>query len=123
MRGAAAVLALVLALGGGIFLLREATQNRPDPVLDGSRTTIEFTVDTHTRRRGEEAAASALWAVCAATVSGQITPVPLAAGDDGWRVTIEPALGRHGHARVVGCLEDLTVDRVVGRVTSLRHTP
>jgi hypothetical protein len=38
---------------------------------------------------------------------------------DGWTATVEPAIGEHGEKRLVGCLEDLTLDRVVGRVLDI----
>jgi hypothetical protein len=115
--------ALVLAVAGGVFLLREATQNRPDPVVDGSRTTIEFTVDTNRFARGEPVAATTLWSVCSATVGGAVSAAPLPVADDRWRVTVEPAIGKHGRARLVGCIEDVTIDRILGHVASLTSTP
>lgn len=118
MRRTVASAALVLGLVAAVFLMREATQNRPDPVVDGSETTVDFTVSTSRFSRGEPAAATALWAVCSATVSGDVTPVPVAHAD-GWRVHVTPAIGEHGENRLVGCLEDLTVDRVVGDVVAI----
>ena len=122
MRRAVSTLALVLVLVGGVFAMREATQNRPDPVVDGSETTIDFTVDTQRFRRGETAGAATLWAVCSATIGGDITPVP-APVDGAWRVSVTPAIGEHGENRLVGCLEDLTVDKVVGDVVAITSTP
>ena len=60
----------------------------------------------------------ALWAVCSATVPGDVSPMPEQVGDH-WRVTISPALGEHGEKRLLGCLEDLTIDRVVGTVVAV----
>lgn len=119
MRRAVLSAALLLALVGGIVVMREATQNRPDPVVAGSSTTIDFTVSINRYQRGEPAAAIALWSVCSATVAGEVSAVP-EAHDGAWRVRIEPAIGEHGESRVVGCLEDVTIDRVLGRVSSLR---
>ena len=121
MKKAVSTLALLLALGATIFVMREATQNRPDVTVDGSVTTVEFTVDTHGFRRGEPAAATALWAVCAGTVNGDVSPVP-EQGDGTWLVTISPAIGEHGENRLVGCLQDVTIDRVRGDVVDLRST-
>ena len=123
MRRALLAAALVLAVGGTVHLLREATQNRPDPVVAGTITTIDFTVDTNGFRRGETAAATTLWAVCASTVGGDVSGAPTRAGQDRWRVTVEPAVGEHGESRLVGCLEDVTIDRVLGHVASLRSGP
>lgn len=115
-RALVAVVALVAVIAT-VVALAEATQNRPDPVRAGSVTTVSFTVATRGAQRGESAAASALWAVCSATVPGDVSP----AEDDGaaWIGTVEPAIGEHGEKRLVGCLEDLTLDRVVGRVLDI----
>jgi len=121
MRRSLAILAGLLALVGSVHVLREATQNRPDPVIEGSVTTVDFSVATHRYPRGEGAAATTLWAVCSSTVGGEVSPSPEATGADRWRVTIRPAVGDHGEQRLVGCLEDVTIDRVVGHVVALRH--
>ena len=110
-----AVAALVAAIVG----MAELTQNRPDEQRAGSATTLSFTVSTRDFERGEPAAAVALWAVCAATVSGDVSaPAPV---DGAWAVTITPAIGEHGENRLVGCLEDVTIDRVIGHVVALRN--
>jgi hypothetical protein len=105
----------------GIGALRELTQNRPDAVVDGTSTTIEFDVATRDYSRGDDDAAAALWALCSATVAGQVT-VP-AASLNGYSVSVVPALGEHGENRLVGCLEDATLDRVLGDVSSIAHLP
>ena len=112
------VLVAVGVLVAGVAAMRELTQNRPDAVREGSVTTVSFTVSTRDAQRGEPAAATALWAVCAATVPGDVS-VPARAGD-AWEATIEPAIGEHGENRLVGCLQDVTLDRVVGQVVSVR---
>ena len=122
MRRTVATLALVLALVGGLFVVREATQNRPDPVVAGSETTIDFTVDTHRFQRGEPAAAIALWSVCSSTIGGTVSPVPEANGG-AWRVVVTPSIGEHGENRLVGCLEDVTIDRVIGDVVAITTVP
>ena len=122
MRRTVATLALVLALAGGLYVVREATQNRPDPVAVGSETTIDFTVDTHRFRRGEPAAAVALWSVCSSTIGGTVSPVPEAVGES-WRVRVTPSIGEHGENRLVGCLEDVTIDRVIGDVVAIATMP
>lgn len=112
-------LALLLAAGAGLVGMREATQNRPDVVEAGTTTTVDFTVDTHRFQRGDSAAATTLWAVCSSTVDGTVSPLPVAHGDR-WRVTVSPAIGEHGEKRLVGCLEDVTIDRVLGNVVDVR---
>jgi hypothetical protein len=113
------VVVLAVATGAGIVGLAELTQNRPDPVDAGSSTVVAFDVATRGYRGGEDAAAQALWAVCAATVPGEVTAPSAAAGD--YEVTITPAIGENGRKRLVGCLEDGTLDRVMGHVSDMSH--
>jgi hypothetical protein len=117
-----AVLAVAVMGALGIVGLAELTQNRPDPVAAGSATFVTFDVDTRDYQRGDGAAAQALWAVCSATVGGDVSGVPTPAEgvvDDGYTVTISPAIGENGRKRLVGCLEDATLDRVMGHVHSI----
>ena len=123
MKRVIAYLALAVATVVGIGVLMEATQNRPDDPAPGSSSTLAFTVSTRDFPGGEQTAARTLMAVCAATVDEATITVPAQAGeaeDDAWRVTIKPALGEHGRKRLEGCLEDVTLDRVIGHVTDVR---
>jgi hypothetical protein len=106
-------------LAGGLLLVAEATQNRPDRAVPGSVTVVELAVDTRDFAHGERVAVAALWSTCATTVGGQISAIPEAAGAV-WTATVSPALGQHGEKRLVGCLEDATIDRVVGDVRAVR---
>ncbi|MGH9113599.1 MAG: hypothetical protein ACRDZN_15085 [Acidimicrobiales bacterium] len=125
-----ALAALAVAILGtlGIVGLAEVTQNRPDAVEAGTTTVVTFDVGTRDYQRGDEAAARALWAVCSSTVGGEVTtPVATAggeggddgAGGDAYTVTIAPAIGENGRKRLTGCLEDATLDRVMGHVRSI----
>jgi hypothetical protein len=119
---AVAVLAMAVMGTLGAIGLAELTQNRPDPVKAGSATVLTFDVDTRDYQRGDGAAAQALWAVCAATVGGELSGVPTPAEgtvDDAYTVSILPAIGENGRKRLVGCLEDATLDRVMGHVRSI----
>ena len=119
---ALAVLAVAVMGAFGVIGLAELTQNRPDPVEAGTATVVTFDVATRDYQRGDGAAAQALWAVCSATVGGEVTGVAaLAEGtvDDGYTVSISPAIGENGRKRLVGCLEDATLDRVMGHVESI----
>ena len=40
--------------------------------------------------------------------------------DDTYRVVLAPAIGRHAKLKLVGCLEDFTIDRVFADVESVR---
>jgi hypothetical protein len=90
---------------------------------------LAFTVSIHDFPGGEQTAARTLMAVCAATVDDSTISVPapareaadeVDAADRAWHVTITPALGEHGRKRLEGCLEDVTLDRVIGHVTDVQ---
>lgn len=116
------VIHVALAIAGlvGVVALMNATQNRPDDPAPGSTSIVAFTVSTRDFPGGETTAVNTLVAVCAATVDSVVSP-PVPSGDT-WGVTITPALGEHGRKRLEGCLEDVTLDRVVGHVTDVRTT-
>jgi hypothetical protein len=119
---ALAVLAVAVMSILGVIGLANLTQNRPDPVEAGTATFVTFDVATRDYQRGDGAAAQALWAVCSATVGGEVTgPATPAEGtvDAGYTVSISPAIGENGRKRLVGCLEDATLDRVMGHVESI----
>jgi hypothetical protein len=119
---ALAVLAVAVMGILGVIGLANLTQNRPDPVEAGTATFVTFDVATRDYQRGDGAAAQALWAVCSATVGGEVTgPATPAEGtvDAGYTVSISPAIGENGRKRLVGCLEDATLDRVMGHVESI----
>ena len=115
-----AVGAIVLMVTGvvGVNGLADLTQNRPDPVVDGSATVVTFDVGTRDYNGTDAEAAHALWAVCAATVSGETTG-PTATDTGDFTVSISPAIGTNGRKRLLGCLQDGTLDRIQGHVESV----
>jgi|RhiMethySRZTD1v2_1073278.scaffolds.fasta_scaffold535334_3 hypothetical protein len=119
MKRLLAYVAVAAVLVVGVKVMMEATQNRPDDPPPGSSSSIEFRVSAADFQRGDEAAATALWAVCAATVDGTTSALPEPVGS-GFRVSVTPALGEHGTKRLVGCLEDLTLDRMTGEVLTIQ---
>ena len=100
MKRVALAVAVVAAAIAGVIGLASVTQNRPDAVLPGSETSLEFRVSTKDYQRGESAAATALWSVCSASVGGDVSPVPVPQGA-AWRVSVSPAIGEHGEKRLV----------------------
>jgi len=129
MKRVVSYLALAIATVVGIVVLMDATQNRPDNPPPGSSSMLAFTVSIRDFPGGEQTAARTLMAVCAATVDEATVTVPAPAreaaeaaeaADGAWHVTITPALGEHGRKRLEGCLEDVTLDRVIGHVTDVR---
>ena len=106
-------LAVLAALGGGVFELAEHTQNRPDAVGSGT-TTVQWSVST----KGVDLAlaATGLWAVCRNTISGLGDRPPIATDlvEGRFSVDVTPRLGGHARRRLEGCLEDATIDRISG---------
>lgn len=98
--------------------LAELTQNRPDRPVPGSAHDLTITIAT---RRGNpvQADAQTLWSVCnrASRATHLMGIAPL--GDGDFRLRLEPAMGEHARRRVFGCLEDFTLDGMIGRVRSL----
>jgi hypothetical protein len=120
MKGLMITLVLVAAVAAGVDALGDLTQSRPDEIEHGAATEVVLSVDEDRFRAGEDAAAATLWGVCGAQTASQVVGGggPEAIGDGRYRVVLEPAVGDHERRKLVGCLEDLTVDRVMGDVES-----
>lgn len=112
--------ALVAAVFVAVDALGDLTQSRPDPRQDDAVTELVLSVEHDRFVQGTDAAASALWAVCAGQTGSRPTE-PLAGIEGGrYRVVLAPAIGEHEQRKLRGCLEDLTVDRVLGDIESWR---
>jgi hypothetical protein len=103
----------------GMVGLADATQNRPDGSKPGTRSEVVLEVDT---RGGydRKLAAQGLWGTCQQTVDATDLESFRALGDGRFSIVVEPALGDNARKRVVGCLEDTTIDRVLGDVVEVR---
>jgi hypothetical protein len=112
-------LIVLLAIAAGVDGLRGITQSRLSELSFPGTTEIVLEVRT---RGGSELGASVdeLWAVCNDRIPGGLRLVSALAGAEG-TVTLlaDRALGDTGRRRVVGCLEDLTVDQALADVVSL----
>lgn len=123
MKRWAIVIALVVIAVVSIGELSDLTQSRPDPVRADSVTELVVAVNEDRFGPGQDAAADALWAVCAAQTSARVVGVDdglESLGGGSYRVRLQPALGHHSELKLVGCLEDLTIDRVLADVKSVR---
>jgi hypothetical protein len=122
MKRVVIVVAVIVGAVVAISQLSDLTQSRPDSVRSDAVTEIVVAVNEDRFAPGQDAAADALWAVCAAQTSSRVTVgdglQPL--GGDRYRVVLRPALGRHSELKLVGCLEDLTIDRVLADVKTVR---
>lgn len=106
-----------------IDVLADATQTRPDFEHPASRSEVIFRVGTRQHGRRPRLAAEGLWLHCQGATTGRrlIGDELEQVGDDTFRAVIQPALGTHAERRLRGCLEDVTVDRVKGRVVVIRE--
>ena len=120
MKRIAIAVALALAAVLAVDVLGDLTQSRPDPVQADAVTELVLTVEQDRFAQGTAGAASALWAVCAGQTASQPTELLTDLADGRYRVVLAPAVGEHEERKLRGCLEDLTVDRVLGDVESWR---
>jgi hypothetical protein len=119
------VLAVVLV--GGFFAvgaIGDATQTRPDERHDDQKTEVVIHIEGKNYRQSLDTGAQALFASCAATVGGDLVEPgieSIGAGD--YRFAMTPSLGEHGKERLLGCLNDLSVDRLRSNVESVGDMP
>lgn len=113
--GAMTVVLLVVA---GAWVIRGLTLTIPDDITGPGSTTITVEVRTITNRPVEEIVV-ALWTVCAGTVSDHSPITSLVVDGQMATLTIAEGLRTTGKRRVIGCFEDLTLDRVKARVVEL----
>ncbi len=119
------VLVLTFALSmGAVVLLRELTQTRPGEVASAGSTAVVLDIDQRRQSRPLPTVAEDLFGSCRSRLPGDVELTVITQVDDE-RVMIEfdRALGRTGRVRIVGCLEDHTLDRVRADVLSIRSTP
>ena len=64
MKRAVLVAVALAAIVGGIDVLADLTQDRPDKVAPGSRSVIVLTVESRDRRGSDLLAAEGLWGAC-----------------------------------------------------------
>ncbi|WP_280265495.1 hypothetical protein [Nocardia wallacei] len=117
----AVVAALAVAATVAVIALAQAMQFRTDSGASGSRTSVTFDARARFGSRAEDPALT-VWKHCRSIV-GHVRLVDGPTEREGdWTVLLEPALGAHTERRFVGCLEDLGVDGIMGRVVNLQRT-
>ena len=119
------VLVALVVAGLGVALLfglADATQNRHDTDLHDGTSTLVLSVST---KRGfdPELATHSLWAACQTTVlANRLVALTPQTDGAGMALAVEPALGEHAERRLIGCLEDATVDLVSAHVVSVTRS-
>jgi len=103
----------------GVVALAEATQNRPDVPVENSSSSLTLAVRNRDGAAGI-VEAQALWAVCNRTTRATRLVAPLEpVGSGTYLLALQPAVGEHARRRLEGCLEDTTLDGLIGHVVSL----
>lgn len=113
--------AIVLFLLGvlafpAVGLVADATQSRPDPHPD--RTTIHVVVRVRDARDDATQGAGALWAACQGRVGLDHLEVT-ADGPGRADLVVSGVMGEHARRKLVGCLEDATLDGIRGSVVGM----
>jgi hypothetical protein len=124
MKQALVILALAGAAALSVKVMGDATQTRPDARDANAKTEVVVRLEGQRYFQSLDTAAYALWGTCAATVSGELLDLgvePIGAGQ--YRFAMTPSLGHHGKERLLGCLNDLTIDRVKSNVESVADVP
>lgn len=119
--------AVILAIGGAgvgtvaaIDFVADRTQTRPDPYVAGVDTVVELELLGAIASRDPERIVGHLWATCTGpdVFRSRTLPAPEVAHLPRARVTLhlDAHIGEHALARLRGCLNDTTLDRVQARV-------
>ncbi|MDP2292269.1 MAG: hypothetical protein Q8M22_13855 [Actinomycetota bacterium] len=115
-RSLALLVVIVLAVGAGTETIRRLTQSGTGDIVSPGATTMTIEIRT-TGERTPETLMSALWTVCAGRLSSEVRITSMRSDGPTVTITIDHALGETGRRRLVGCLEDLTIERVLAEVT------
>jgi hypothetical protein len=119
-----AITGVLVAAIVGIDQLSDLTQTRADHVDESLASEIVFEIHTQAYDGTVAEAAAAQWQVCAGTIGGEVREPGLEQLDDtSFRVTVLPAVGTNGQRRLVGCLDDAVVDRVISSFVSMEDVP
>jgi hypothetical protein len=113
-------LVLVGVAVGTIDFLGDATQTRLESVKAGTKTELVLEVSLRRSDRDPAIAAESLWSACQWTIRRRLDPPGVVqVGGHTFKMVIVPGLAEQGRRRLAGCLEDATIDRVLGRVVRM----
>jgi hypothetical protein len=121
------MLILIVLVAVGVLVvdqLGDATQTRDDERSSDRKTQVVIHIEGKHYRQSLDTAAQALYASCTATVGGELVdPGIEKVGDGEYRFAMTPSLGEHGKERLLGCLNDLGIDRLKSNVQSVEELP
>lgn len=115
-----------IAVVASVDVLGDLTQTRPDEIDTTVSTELVWHVSAKDAAGPVPIVAQSLWAACQGTVHRTPEPPgiePVEGRKNTFRAVLHPALGEHARQRLEGCIEDGTLDRVIGRVESMRRIP
>jgi hypothetical protein len=117
------VVALVVLGALAVDELGDLFQSRGDPRVPGSRSEVVLEVDEQRYKLSLDEGAAALVTVCAGSVFNRVLADPGVVEIEPGRYSflVEPSLGRNNRTKLVGCLEDLTIDRLHADVVSVER--
>lgn len=122
-RTAIAAVGLAVVIAGSVWVLREATQSRPDTPPTPARTEMELIVHQRSAERPPGELAAALWASCGTRLpaSQRVDLRAVEQGSTPERVVLvlDRTIGEHARRRLVGCMEDTILERVQADVVRL----
>ena len=117
------LLAVVLLLVGaaGVDELGDELQSRADHMSPDSHSEIVLQISADDYKGDMAQAADAVVAACRGTVRNRVLDDPgVVEVEPGvYRFSVQPGLGEHNEVKLVGCLQDLTIDRVQADVVSV----
>ncbi len=116
------VAVVVAAVAIGINAVREATMTTPEPVETDSALVVVLDVDTREAFGSISQLVEALYVACRVRLPDETRAVEITETVDGaGRLVVAPAIGPTGQRRLIGCLEDATIDRVNAEVLSVEQ--
>jgi hypothetical protein len=107
-----ASLAGALLLAGAIAMLADTTMYVPDTRPTTGSTTYDLRVELREGVGDRATVVQALWLSCRENLADSARAEIVDSGAQMVAMTVEPRVARNDDRRFVGCLEDLTLDRV-----------
>jgi hypothetical protein len=118
-----ALLAVVLLLAGAAAVdqLGDSFQSRADHMSPDSRSEITLRVSADDYKGDPAQAADAIVAACRGSVRNRVLDDPgvVEVEPGTYRFSVQPGLGKNNRVKLVGCLQDLTIDRIQASVVSV----
>jgi hypothetical protein len=116
-------LVLIGAVAGAVALIRDLTMAELPRYDHDAMTEIVLGVDGRDYHQSWETGVVALVASCTSSMRASPAGPPERLEERLFRVLLTPAVDAASYPRLRGCLDDATVERLLGQVRSLRSVP